>query len=220
MTGAEILRLVCGSPPRWGAAEFGATMTMWLAMMLAMMGPVVLPWVAVFDRHARSSGEPGRFSGRTGFFLAGYLMVWSGFGLVATLLQWWLATSRTLAPALLLQDRLVAGAALVAVGLYQWTPLKRACLKHCQSPVAFFLSQWREGGWGALVMGGHHGLYCVGCCWLVMAAMAAVGAMSLAWMVGISLYVLVEMYVPGLRWLPRVAGAASMAAGVALLAGW
>ncbi len=193
------LGAICGRPAgaAWSAAELAATFGMWMVMLGAMMGPVVLPWLLAIRRQG----------GRTAFFLMGYAAVWSAFGLAATALQWGLARGGILVAGRFLAHPLAAGAALALVGLYQWTPLKQACLTHCASPASFLLTRWRDGWRGAVVMGAEHGLYCVGCCWLLMALMLVAGAMSLPWMVAVGLLVLAEMYVAHLAWLTRAVGA-------------
>lgn len=207
--------MFCGHRPgaAWSAIELGGTFAMWFGMTLAMMGPIVLPWAAALARQDGARLGHAR-PGRLALFLAGYLGVWAGFGLLATLLQWGLATGGILSAARLLDHPTAAGAAFVMVGLYQWSPLKEACLRHCQSPVTFLLTHWREGAWGAAWMGGRHGLHCVGCCWPLMALMLLTGAMSLPWMVGVGGFVLLEMYLPGRRNLSRLAGAILVGLGL------
>jgi len=112
---------------------------------------------------------------------------------------------------------LFAGGILFAAGVYQWTPYKDACLRHCRSPLSFLLSDWREGSLGAFRMGIDHGLFCLGCCWLLMALPFALGVMSLAWMAAITVFILVEKAAPGGQWLGKIGGAALAGAGVWLL---
>ena len=111
------------------------------------------------------------------------------------------------------------GGLLVVAGLYQWLPIKRACLSHCRSPLGFFSSEWREGVWGALWMGMRHGSFCVGCCWLLMALLFVVGVMNLPWVVGIAGLVLVEKLVRGGAWMGRLAGVGMVGWGVWLFRG-
>ena len=207
----------CGRPPgaAWSLAELSATFAMWLGMMIAMMGPLVLPWLVGFTR-ADGDGRAIDRGKRIGLFALGYMTVWAGSGLVATLLQQALAEQGLLSVQRAFEHPWIAGAALALVGLYQLTPLKDACLKHCQSPATFFLTHWRDGGWGAVRMGGQHGLHCIGCCWPLMVLMFVTGAMSLWWMIGVGGFVLIEMYVPPLRGLTRVAGVALLGLGVSL----
>lgn len=119
---------------------------------------------------------------------------------------------------MLIEDRETGSLLLLAVGAYQCTSLKDSCVKHCESPVTFFLTHWRDGLGGAITMGMHHGLYCVGCCWLLMFFMLLVGAMNLLWMAALSGYVLLEMYVPRMRWVSRTAGGAAGLIGLLRMA--
>jgi len=114
----------------------------------------------------------------------------------------------------------LAGAVLIAAGLYQWTPMKRACLTHCRSPIHFLSQHWRPGRWGALRMGIEHGTYCVGCCWALMGVLFAVGIMNLLWIAAIAAFVLIEKAAPFGMWARRIAGALLVAWGVATLAGF
>ena len=114
---------------------------------------------------------------------------------------------------------LLGGAVLVAAGLYHFTPLKAACLRHCQSPILFLSQHWRSGPAGALRMGLHHGAYCLGCCWFLMALLFFAGVMNLVWIAGLAIYVALEKLLPLGPWLCRAAGAALVALGVAVIAG-
>jgi predicted metal-binding membrane protein len=106
----------------------------------------------------------------------------------------------------------LAGTVLIAAGIYQWTPLKQGCLRRCRSPLEFVMTHWREGWRGAFFMGCRHGVYCVGCCWLLMMLLFVGGVMNLAWVAGLALFVLVEKFAPAGHWIGRGAGV--------LLAGW
>jgi predicted metal-binding membrane protein len=208
---------ICGGLS--GSLAVWETLAMWMVMMVAMMAPAVLPWAIALARHERAAAPSGSRHGLTAlFFLSGHFTAWSLFAVAATVLQYVLAAGGVLSASLMVENSTVRGVAFLVLGAYQWSPLKDSCLKHCESPFIFFLSRWRDGPWGALVMGAHHGLYCVGCCWLSMSFMVAVGAMSPAWMAGFTLYILAEMYVPELRLVSRVAGGLLMLAGLASLA--
>lgn len=129
-------------------------------------------------------------------FAAGYLAVWSGFGLVAYGLYRLLARADL---AFLRWDeggRWAAGAAVVAAGVYQLTPLKRICLSHCRSPLHFLLHGWHDGTAGAVRMGAVHGLFCAGCCWGLMLVLFVVGVMSIPWMIVVALVIFVEKVLP------------------------
>ncbi len=112
----------------------------------------------------------------------------------------------------------MGGAILIAVGVYQLTPFKRACLMHCQSPLGFLMTHWRDGRLGALQMGMRHGAYCLGCCWALMGILFVVGVMNLIWVAGLTLFVLLEKLGPAGAMLARVAGVAMMIAGTLFLA--
>jgi predicted metal-binding membrane protein len=201
----------------WNSLEIWGTFSMWMVMMVAMMIPTVFPWALAFARHARGAPS-GIGDGATALvFLTGYFAAWLLFATGATALQWYLSTAGLLSPSLIVESAVVRGVTFVLLGAYQWSPLKESCLKHCESPFSFFLSRWRDGRGDALIMGAHHGLYCVGCCWALMVFMFAVGAMSFPWMVGFTLYMLSEMYVAEFRWVARAAGAMLIAAGLASL---
>ena len=191
-----------------GAVVFTA---MWTVMMAAMMLPATAPMVLIFaSAHARGGQSAGV---STWIFIAGYILVWAAVGfLVYAVVQ----VGSDVATSLASTERstwapLALGATLAMAGLYQFTPLKRACLSHCRSPLAFVAQHWRAGRIGALAMGLKHGAYCLGCCWALFAVMVAAGVMSLAWMLLLTLIVFVEKVLPH---GPRV-GAAT---GVALTA--
>ena len=148
-----------------------------------------------------------------GLFLFGYLLVWTGFSMAATLIQWGMHSAMLISPAMVGTSRLLGGAVLVAAGAYQLTPAKHACLSHCRSPLGFLLNEWRDGAWGALAMGLRHGLYCTGCCWLLMAVLFVVGVMNLLWIALLAAFVLLEKAVPQGRWISHGTGLALIACG-------
>ena len=114
-------------------------------------------------------------------------------------------------------NRLIAGGVLIAAGIYQWTPLKQACLNHCRSPLEFLLFHWRDGAAGAFVSGVRHGAFCFGCCWMLMALLFVGGVMNLAWIGGIALLVLIEKVLPWGGWTGRATGGVMIAWGVGTL---
>lgn len=202
----------CGHAPgaAWGWGEATATLAMWQVMIAAMMGPVVAPWLLAV---ARKPGGPASLPG----FLAGYLLVWAASGVAATLLQWGLSAGGIMSAGQIRAYPWAIGILFMVVAGYQWTPLKDACLRHCRSPMSFMLSHWRDGPWGAIGMGARHGIHCVGCCWPLMVLLMLAGAMSLPWMAAATALALAEMYVPGLKFLPRLAGAGLAALGILLI---
>jgi predicted metal-binding membrane protein len=189
---------------------------MWTVMMAAMMLPSAAPMLLAFDRIQRHRRTSGQTAAPLAFFATGYLVVWTGWSLAAAGLQWGLQSTLLLSPHLALQSSLLAGGVLIAAGLYQWTRLKTACLVHCQSPLSFFLTRWREGGAGALAMGFRHGAYCVGCCWALMGLLFVVGVMNLVWVAGLSAYVLLEKAGVVGATISRVVGLALVGWGLGL----
>jgi len=199
-----------------GAATFVAV---WTVMMAAMMLPAVAPMLVIFA----SANAPGKQEAAvpTWIFAAGYMLVWAAAGLlVYVLVQIGSDAATRLAPAERMKwAPVVLGATLVAAGLYQFTPLKRFCLRHCRSPMAFVVQNWRDGRVGALRMGLQHGAYCFGCCWALFAVLVAVGVMSLAWMLLLTLVVFVEKTLPQARLTSAVVGFALTAVGIAVAGG-
>jgi predicted metal-binding membrane protein len=190
----------------WGAAELVALAGMWAVMMVAMMVPAAAPMVLVFAATMRRRAARGEPAVATWVFLLGYLLVWTGFSVAAGTAQWALHAGALVSPATMRATPLLAAALLVAAGVFQWTPLKHACLSHCRSPLHFWMSGWREGAAGALEMGVRHGTWCVGCCWLLMALLFVAGVMNLAWVAALGLFVLAERALPGGAMLGRAAG--------------
>ena len=194
----------------------GLTFLMWFVMMVGMMLPSVAPTVLLFQRVARRApGDEGLV--RTIAFLCGYLLVWFGFSAAATFLQLVLISTGWLDAMGTLTTLWTRSALLVAVGAYQWLPIKGACLDHCRSPVQFLVAAYRPGRMGALRMGLHHGLYCVGCCWALMLLLLIGGVMNLLWVAAIAALVFVEKLVAGGDWVRRGLGAAALLGAVALL---
>jgi predicted metal-binding membrane protein len=169
----------------------------WVTMMAAMMLPSAAPMVLVVHRVSAMRARPGRRATlSTWVFVVGYVAVWTVYGLAAYGL---FRALRAADPGFLAWDRqgpLVAGIAVVAAGVYQLTPLKHACLRHCRTPLHFVMHRWREGGAGALAMGLEHGAWCLGCCVGLMLVLFAVGVMSLAWMALLGAVIFAEKVLP------------------------
>jgi predicted metal-binding membrane protein len=202
----------------WTATDFAAMFLMWAVMMVAMMLPSVTPMILLYGRVSAHRATQNRPHQPTWPFIAGYLLAWVGFSALATLVNWALHTSGLLTSMMGSATSFVGGIVLVVAGIYQWTPLKNACLAHCRSPVGLLSDHWREGRGGAVVMGLHHGAYCVGCCWLLMALLFVLGVMNLAWIAVLTVFILVEKIVPvGVVW-SRAAGALMIGWGVWLAA--
>jgi len=206
MTGDGMLQALAIAMMQPAAAHtyLPAAGLMWVVMMIAMMTPAVLPIVLTFWRLARGATRPSTAHGLA--FTVGYLLVWSGFGLFLTLLQWGLHQAAVLHGMDLALEPQLAAWLLVAAGIYQLTPLKTSCLAHCQSPLGFLLSHWRDGLVGAVRMGYSHGLYCLGCCWALMLLMFVGGVMSVGCMALIGLFILLERLLPPRRWATYAPG--------------
>ena len=168
---------------------------MWVSMMAAMMLPAAAPMILMFGTVYRTKRERGGAFVPTWVFVAGYLAVWAAFGAYA----WGMGEAgddlaRNVPRFGELGPR-AAALAMLAAAAYQLTPLKERCLSHCRSPLSFVMHHWRPGIGGALRMGAEHGLYCVGCCWVLFVLLVAVGLTSLAWMGLITLIILAEKLV-------------------------
>lgn len=204
-------------PPK-GAVDLVLLLAMWWVMMIGMMLPSAAPMILTFasiNRNARARGQPYV---PTAIFASGYLLAWGGFSIAATLAQWGLEQASLLsAMAMKITSPALGGALFVAAGLYQLTPLKRRCLSHCRSPFDFVINHWRSGFGGALRMGLEHGLYCLGCCWILMVLLFAVGAMNLLWVAGLAAVVLVEKLFPSGIWIARLGGLLLIGWGAMLL---
>jgi predicted metal-binding membrane protein len=205
------------SPAPWRPAELLGLFAMWAVMMVAMMLPSAAPVVVLVLGVLRRRHGSRLPLATTTAFVGGYLLVWAGYSFVATLAQWGLHSAALLSPDAMRATRLVAGALLILAGVFQWTPIKQACLSHCRSPFHFLSTEWREGAAGALVMGLRHGGWCVGCCWLLMALLFVAGVMNLAWVAVLAALVLVERVAPAGPVLGRVAGVALCGWGIWLL---
>jgi predicted metal-binding membrane protein len=185
----------------------------WVVMMAAMMFPSVAPTVALYSklRHTRALGAPLVFT-------AGYLLVWSAVGLTAYLLA---RIGGQLFRDPLAWDRAgrwVAGATLLVAAAYELTPLKDVCLGKCRSPLGFLLGSWRDGLSGAAQMGARHGVWCVGCCWALMASLLALGVMSVVWMAVVAGLIALEKLIPSRRVATCGTAALLLVLGVLMLA--
>lgn len=190
--------------PDWSIGHFLLMLAMWSAMMAAMMLPSAVPMLLFYDSIAQQRSGPA--IGLTALFALGYLIVWFCFSIGAVVLQYALDRASLLSPLMQATSTVLAGTVLIAAGLYQWTPLKHACLRHCRSPLDFVLTQWRSGNRGALSMGLRHGAFCLGCCWVLMLLLFVGGVMNFAWIAGIALFVLAEKLSPAGHWIGKAAG--------------
>ena len=200
----------------WTAQDTALMWTMWAVMMAAMMIPSALPMVRAYATTVRSGSMHGQ--GSTTLFVTGYVAAWSGFALLATIAQWALHDAALVDAMGAATNRWLAGPVLVAAGLYQFTPLKEACLGRCRAPLGFLLAAWRPGRRGAAAMGIHHGSLCIGCCWALMALLFVLGVMNLWWIALVATVVLIEKVTRN-RLLPHAIGAALGTWGALVLTG-
>ncbi|MCB1380576.1 MAG: DUF2182 domain-containing protein [Alphaproteobacteria bacterium] len=202
------------APAEGSATYFVVLFVMWWTMMMAMMMPSAAPAILSFSAIARNIPAAGGLA----IFALGYAAIWSLFSLAATAMQFLTADVIPMTGMMALTSKVLGGLLLVAAGVYQLTPLKNACLKHCQSPFLYIAHHWRNGHGGAFRMGLSHGLYCTGCCWLLMLLLFYGGVMELKWIVGLAIYVAAEKLVPAKLRLDRFAGIALSAWGLWILA--
>jgi predicted metal-binding membrane protein len=197
----------------WSTSTLVPLFLMWSEMMVAMMIPSAAPMILTFALVQRKRREQEKPFVPTGIFLLGYLIVWTGFSAIAALAQWILHAKALLSPMMVSTSPVLGGTLLILAGVFQWTPLKNACLAHCRSPLGFLMTDWRERKWGALTMGLKHGMYCTGCCWFLMALLFVAGVMNVWWIAIIAVLVLLEKMAPKGLWLGKIAGAGLVAWG-------
>jgi predicted metal-binding membrane protein len=206
------------TPAVWTPGYAVLMFFMWWVMMVAMMLPSAAPMILLFATVNRKQREAARPHVPTTIFAVGYLAAWAGFSLVSMLLQWGFERTGILSPMLVGTNVTFGGVLLLAAGVYQVTPIKHACLRHCRSPLAFLSTYWRRGARGALLMGLMHGAFCVGCCWFLMGLLFFGGVMNLYWIAGLALFVLFEKTVPAGHWLGYATGVALLIWGAGMLA--
>jgi len=211
------LMMPAGAP--WQPIEFAYVFAMWIVMMIGMMMPSVAPMILIYARVGRQAETSGQPFAASAWFAAGYLVAWTGFSLAATFAQWALQRAALLTPMMESASNVLGGVVLIAAGVYQWTPVKEACLSYCQAPLTFIM---RHGGFrreaaGALTLGFRHGLYCIGCCWALMLLLFVGGVMNLLWIAALAVLVLLEKAMPFGKSVSRVAGVAFIAMGTWLL---
>lgn len=190
---------------------------MWAAMMVAMMMPSAAPMVFAFSQVTRSRAGAAGAHGAATVFLLGYLAVWTGFSLLATTAHTLLANATLVSSMGVSTNRALTAAILLASGFYQFSPWKNVCLSKCRAPLGLLLTEWRDGLNGAFIMVLRHGMYCAGCCWLIMAALFVPGVMNLAWIAALTLMVLAEKVLPFGERVSQLLGIAAVLAGAWLL---
>jgi len=203
--------------PRASSTEvFVLTFVMWTVMMVGMMLPSAAPTILLYGAMVRKNSERGTVLPGVWIFTGGYLVVWMAFSLLATALQAALGQASLVTPMMVSASKNMNAAILIAAGIYQWLPIKDACLSKCRNPLQFLVARWRPGTSGAFRMGAESGAYCVGCCWVLMLLLFVAGVMNLLWVALIAAFVFVEKLRPG-KFASGIAGAALVLTGVVLL---
>jgi len=197
----------------WTAAWLLLTFLMWAVMMAGMMLPSAMPSILLYGTLVKKNAERGSVLPSVWVYTSGYLAVWTGFSLVVALLQAGLQSSGLMSPMMISSSPPLSGVILVAAGIYQWLPMKDACLQKCRNPLQTLLFHWHPGAGGAFRMGLENGLFCAGCCWALMLLLFAAGVMNLLWVAALAVYVLVEKLLPGGRLTGRIVGLALVTVG-------
>lgn len=180
----------------WMPADFIMMLLMWIVMMVGMMVPSAMRSVLIYSRIVSKARASGRAIAPTYLFVTGYVVIWSLFSIVATLFQWLLEHLALVSTMMVSSSSYLGATLLICAGIYQLTPLKDVCLKHCQSPTQFISSHYKKGSFGAFQLGIKHGAYCLGCCWVLMGLLFIGGVMNMIWILAISLFVLFEKLLP------------------------
>lgn len=207
-----------GTSVIWTPGYWVLMFVMWWVMMVAMMLPSAAPMILLFATVNKGAVRQNSRAVPTFVFAAGYLLIWGGFCLLAVVAQWALTSLDLLDQMMQSNSRYLGAALLISAGIYQFTPVKDACLKNCKSPVQFIMGHWVPGHFGALKMGLLHGAYCLGCCWFLMGLLFFGGVMNILWIGGLALYVLLEKLMPHGSILEKVVGGILVVWGVAMIA--
>jgi predicted metal-binding membrane protein len=197
------------------AVDAAAYLAAWGVMMAAMMLPSATPMIALYGAISRNASRSEQKGASTILFALVYLAAWVAFGLPVYAASRLVAWAADMYPAVGALFPYGVAAVLLAAGLFQFSPLKRACLRVCQSPLGFLMGHWRSGYAGTLRMAWEHAAYCAGCCWALMVVLVAAGAMSLPWVLLIAVLVFAEKLLPYGQWTARIIGGALI--GLALL---
>ena len=215
MPSGDMMGMAPMSP--WASSELYSMLVMWIIMMIGMMLPSATPLILVYSLAVQKKNSATDAKILSGIFIAGYLVVWALFSVAATLLQAGLQDFNLISSMLESNSDVLASALFILAGRYQVSPLKRACLNGCRSPLNFILNGWKDGRKGGLLMGLEHGLLCVGCCWMMMLLLFAIGVMNLFWVASLAIMVLIEKAFPRGEWAARLGGISMLCTGVYFL---
>jgi predicted metal-binding membrane protein len=203
----------------WALTDLLFGFTMWAVMMAGMMLPSAAPMILLYARVGRQAAAQAEPFAATGWFAAGYLLAWTGFSLLAALLQALLTRAALLTPEMASADGFIGGFLLVSAGVYQWTVLKDRCLANCRAPLSFIQSYggFQRRALPALGLGLCHGLYCIGCCWALMLLLFVGGVMNLVWIAALAALVLLEKVFTDGRTVSRAVGIGLVIGGLTLM---
>jgi len=215
---AGMVQALCRPLPdgTWTAGGLAVVASMWGAMTLAMMLPSAAPMIMTYAGIADTAACKGERIVSPFVLAAGYMVVWLGFAVIATLVQIAITRMALLDTGMASASGLFSGAIFVGAGVYQFSALKHACLRRCQHPFPFFFANWATTAQGVFRLGLKQGLYCLGCCWAMMLVMFAVGVMNVIWMAGIGIVMAVEKMLTGRRFTHAV-GVVLIVAGAAII---
>ena len=217
LTGMLPMSLQALCQPSFGTAGPGAVVgLMWAAMTLAMMLPTAGPMILTYAEIAETAARKGERIVSPLVLAAGYGLIWAGFAAAASIAQIALTRLALLDHTMASASGLFSGAIFLGAGVYQFTPLKHACLTQCQRPFPFFFAHWQATPKGVFRIGLQQGLYCLGCCWAMMLVMFAVGTMNVVWMAGLGIVMAIEKIGSG-RTFSHVVGAGLVLGGIAFL---
>ena len=217
MTRHSLMGMDMMAPAHWSLDYAVLMFLMWWVMMVAMMLPSASPVIllaAAINRRSTSASGP---FGATGAFSMGYLAAWGGFSVAAVALQWGLERLGLINGMMQSSAAMFSAAILILAGAWQFTPWKRACLRHCRNPASVLTDRLERGNAGAFLTGVHHGAYCLGCCWFLMLLLFVGGVMNLVWVAGVALYVAVEKFAPGADLVARTVGLGLIVWGLLVL---
>ena len=195
---------------QWSAANIIAIFIMWSLMMMAMMLPSAAPMILTFAGLSRQN----RMKFSTISFTGAYLVIWIIFSVGVVIIHWLLQHTGLMSAKMVSSSELLSGILLITVGVLQFSPLKKSCLKYCRSPISFLMTDWRKGIKGAWIMGFRHGWYCLGCCYALMLLLFVGGVMNLAWVAALTLAVAIEKMSPRGESIAQLLGGALILAGV------
>ena len=206
----------------WDFTHLALLFAMWAVMMAGMMLPSAAPALLIYAMVVRKSPEGARAAAHANAFAGGYLVVWTAFSLLATILQRALAHTPLMSPMMESSNPWFGGGLLIVAGIFQFTPWKRTCLNACRSPAEFLTRHWRNGVAGGFYLGVANGLFCLGCCWALMLLLFVGGVMNLWWIAALTIFVLLEKLAPLGAQGGRLSGVLIAALGVWTIAraGW